>query len=200
MRNIFSLIVVFILIGLGIDTYNQKTTQASPQSHIAMAPVVDEVIVYAFGLPMESTITPAEVEAGKYPIEAIEVAPNQYIIDRARRYGGLTPFDNTLDGTIDMSDVNFARFSFGYLNPDTRIIHFVPMTEVGVRAIIIDPRHLKLAKYIEDLPPGYWISHSMVIMVDGSTGYTYHVPIPASFLRSLKTEPGSNQTLIMPLG
>ena len=84
------------------------------------------------------------------------------------------------------------------MNDTTKTIHFVSVRTVGLRAIIIDPKHIKPEKSVEFLPSGYWEAHSKLIMADGSIGITHHVPVPASFLRQLKTDPDSGQQVVFP--
>ncbi len=199
MRLLIKLLVVLIIvIGIAIYRDYSSTAQAPLRSHIASAPVVDEVVAVGIDLPAGKKITPADVKSGKYPLIALRVANNQYVLNIVTRMGPLWTFDHSLDGIINNSDPVYSQFVLAHIHPDTNTVTLVPISNAGIQAILLDVKeHITLTNE-PGLPPGHWKSHSQVVMSDGSKWFTFHIPLSTTYLNNLKAEPNSNQVLIPP--
>lgn len=194
--KLLSILIMLILAGIAYDTFYVKNNNTMP-SQIAIAPIVDEIIAIGVNLPEGDTITPNDLETGKYPLLAVRVANNEYILNVINRMGPLWTFDRHQDGVINSLDPVYDNLAFAYINPSTKTVRFVPVKAEGLQAIILDPSHrLKEEKPELGLPSGYWQAHSQFVMSDNSKWLTFHVPLPTSFLDSLSVEPGSNQKII----
>ena len=192
MKIIFIIILACLLFIFSYVFYNPTQNLSSD---IVQAPVVDEIIVIGINLPAGGIITSKDVEDGKYPIIAVEVHPNQYVIDVRRRFALIMKqFDLSHDNILHASEIN--ALSIGYINPKTKTISFLSAFDMGLRALVLDPTHGAYMRLQKDQPFGYWSVHDRAIMADGSQWTTYEIPIDTNFLDQLKTAEDSKQTLM----
>lgn len=166
-------------------------------SNLVSAPVINEVIAVGINLPNGDTITPKDVETGKYPVAAFEINPGSFIIDVPRRMAQLLQYDKYPGGIIDVTAPIYAHLALGRISPDGKTIQFTSFQAVGVRNIILDLQHIVPAEKA-GLPPGMWNAHSTYVMADNSRWLTFNVPIPSKFLLQLKTT-DPQQQLVPPL-
>jgi hypothetical protein len=201
MRFLFKLLIAFLILILAAAIYRDyfPANKPYPASHVLQAPIVDEVIAIGLNAPSEAAVTSDNVKNGTYPILALRITGNQYIVNIVTRMGPLWRFDKTHDGLINNSDPIYSQLVLAYINPNSNTVRFMSLQRAGIQAIIVDtdPKHrLKLADRPQGLPPGYWHAHSQVIMSDGSIWRTDHIPLPTTYLDSLKTEPNSKYIII----
>lgn len=183
----FSAVVLGAFLGLLWTTQSNNAYSFVPVSSITAAPVVDELVVYGINLSGNNTITEANVEQGQYPVQAIEVSPGSYVIDTPRRFGRLWKYDSDHNGILNANDAIYPYLAVGVISPDGKKIRFVSWQQMGIRAEVLDPKHLIL-NYGQDLPPGYWNVHGKLLMSDGSEWPTQHVPVSTAFLDQLTTD------------
>lgn len=198
MNRVYFVLIIIILLIL----WSLWASDSKPHHHalaeVSMAPVVDELTAYGIDLPAGETITPEDIENGKYPIEAVNIGNNNFVIDTAHRFGRFWRFDSNGDGLIDQRDPFYAQAAMGIIDPETKTIRFVSWQEAGIRALILDPTHLTPEKGGNSLPVGFWAVHSTIVTADGFKWLTFHVPVPTNFVDSLRTSV-SNQHLVKTL-
>src|SRR5579863_9494802 len=134
MKHFFVLGVIAIILWSLLQPQHHK--QPILPSSITTAPIIDEVVALGINLPKDVSITAQDIQAGKYPIIALEVAPNEYIIDMPRRIGHLTQFDVDHTGVLDARDPIFSRLELGFISADGTTIKFTSFKDAGIRAIL----------------------------------------------------------------
>jgi hypothetical protein len=183
-------ILIFSLGYISVDFY--KKSSFSSEYFSSVAPIVNQVM--AIDLQKKGVFTPELVATGQLPILVIHQTedPQDHsrdLITFLDKVGRLLNFESNNDDRIDNNDPIFGRLEVAYIK-NRKVIHVAQLSEMGIRQIYLDKKHVKPQELFPNGPKGYWGVVNTAVLADGSRREIRVVPISSSYL------PRSNDTQV----